>query len=527
MNIGLPDGSTLQNVPDGTTQLDIIQRLKAGNNANWQPLAEAYTAKYRTNPITEKITQAIGEPALEAASGLYHAVKGGYEAIGRVAQSLGKGESLETGLRRGASDIKAEESQAYKPESKVGQVASEIASAPGRFQQKAAKYVGNKVQSGATALGASPEVAAGAGTVADTALQFAAPTALLKKKAPGSSLSTETAFPDATKSVPKDPGVTAELTKLARSRGYVLKPSEAGGLGGKIAEGLAGSPKLSAEMSIKNQKVTNRLIAEEHQLPEGTRVTRGNLAVAKKPWNAAYKEAAGLGDIEASPAYVPKVQSAGRTPGTSFQKGGEDPDIARLKEKYADPKFNAKDAVLHVRQLRADAVKNIKAPNAPKQNELGYVQRQIADAIDDELDLKAEASGNPGLKTRLQKARKELAKIHTTEAALVGNTGDVSAQKLAQMQDRGIPLDGNQKIIADIATEFGEVTRTGTKVKNKTPFSVLEGAFGVAGASLHHPGYGAAIVARPATRQFLMSDMYQNKLGAGPRKPTVGDIENP
>lgn len=333
--------------------------------------------------------------------------------------------------------------------------------------------------------------------------------------------------------------INADMVAKARAAGYVLKPSEAGGKVGKVAEGLSGSPRMSIEASLKNQPVTNKLAATEIGVPG--KVTRASLSVAKKPHNAVYKEVSELGDVTTTPDYKSEIASIGRTPGKSFQKHSN-PEIDGLRSAFMEDTFNSKDAVLKVRQLRASSSKNIRAPNAPEKNELGYAQRQVADAIDNELERTATAQGKGDLVSRFKDARKSLAKIHSVESALVGNTGDVSATRLAKMQQKGVPLSGNLKLIADVADEFGEVTRDATKLKNKVPVTVLEGGVGAAGAVMtaaHNPAVGlpmlGGMVARPAIRKALLSEAYQKRLGKGvskvkdlPKKrtePMLGDAD--
>ena len=312
------------------------------------------------------------------------------------------------------------------------------------------------------------------------------------------------------------PRAATSMVDVAREHGYVLKPSEAGGKVGKVVEGLSGSPKLSVEASIKNQKVTNRLAGEEIGVPG--RLTKGAIAEAKKPHNAVYKEMQGLGDIATDAKYKADIESIGRTPGTSFEKA-VNPDLQKLRDAYDEMRFDSKDAVLKIRELRAASTKNIKAPFDPAKNDLGYAQKQIADAIESQMERHAAALGKSDLVTRFRQARQSLAKIRAVESSIRGNTAEVSAPALAKQLERGVPLSGKLKVIADVANEFGEVTREGRKLKNKVPVTVLEGASGALGAgaaTLHHPVAGGAaligMIARPLARKALLSKAYQDRL---------------
>lgn len=527
MNVTLPDGTVLTDVPDGATQTDILKKLKANDHPAFEPMLKSYLQAQRSpiDKAADQLSGAIGEPAVQLASGAYHAAVGGLKGIADIA--TGKG------VDKAVTDIEQEESKTYQPRTAAGKTVSGALAYLPKKQTQFAKYSGGKAADIAQRLGASPEVAGGVGATVDTGIQSAGPGALLKgfRGAKGAFSASRAVGPvkqgfegveiPGSKAIGETSG--PDMVQKARAMGYVLKPSEAGAKAGRIAEGLAGSPKFSAEASIKNQKTTNIHVAEDLGILATGKITKGALTAAMRPHNEVYKAVSELGDFPASDAYHGKIAKVGRSPGKTFTKVSA-PDIEKLKDEHMVMAFNSKDAVLEVRRLRARAVKNIKAPNAPAQNELGFAERQVSDAIEDELERRATEIGHPDLVSQLQKSRRALAKIHTARAALVSN--DISARKLSQMQDKGVPLDGKMKDVADIAAEFAEVNQPGPSVKNKTPITVLEGALAIGAGAFQHPAFTAGVVARPATRQFLMSDYYQNKLAQGPRKaPTIEEIE--
>lgn len=452
--------------------------------------------------------------------------KAGTGLAGVARTTLAAGEIAESALSGVAGDIAGAATSLYTQDPKRGErVRKAISTEPATEAGKAGQeYIAALTEPVAKVVGYVPKKLEDSGHPILAQTARAAIDVAGGKKALGGK---------ATK-VAKVPGTIAEeAIQKARAAGYVLKPSEAGGKVGKVAEGVTGSPRLSIEASIRNQPVTNKLAGQEVGLPTGSRVTRGTLAEAKKPHNEVYKAISKLGEITTDDAYKKAINGIGRTPGKSFSKVGS-PDIERLREQYRDEEsFDSADAVLEVRRLRAASTKNIKAPNQPAQNELGYAQKQVADAIEDQIERHAVASGQPALVDALRFSRQQLAKIHTVQAALMGNTGDVSAVKLAQMQKKGVSLFGNLKLIADTADEFGESMRDASKVKNKVPVTVLEGAAGAFGAGVSgaHPIAGAAamggMVARPLTRKALLSEWYQNKLAPGPNKaPKLSDLDS-
>lgn len=318
---------------------------------------------------------------------------------------------------------------------------------------------------------------------------------------------------------PQAPATTP--VEVARAAGYKLKPSEAGGKVGKVAEGLSGAAKLERDLVGANQTVTHKLVAEEIGLPADTqRFTPSVLNQAKAPHNAVYDEVGTkLGDWNASPDFLNDLGGALPTRG-STQKVKE--QVGNLIEQFSRPTWNGKDAIQEVRKLRASSTKRIRSDD-PDVQSFGYAERRVADAIEDEMTRQAEFIGEPNLMQRLAAARESLAKIHTVDAARTGT--EVSAVKLAAQAKKGKPLSGRLKLVADVGAEFPTVMRTTAGMKDKTPVNMTEtAAGGILSAMGHNLTAGATFVARPATRAALTSDWYQNRFGPvaqqlGPNSP--------
>jgi hypothetical protein len=329
----------------------------------------------------------------------------------------------------------------------------------------------------------------------------------------------------------KAPAAAVEETPLvaAQKLGYRIMPSEAATKGGaapigKMVEGLAGSAKTGVSAVLKNQPVTNALAAKEIGAPT-SELTSTILDQLRAKHNAVYKEVAGVGEIPTDSAYLSDVQSIGRTPGESFP-GAENAAIAKLKEAYSVPVFDSADAVLHIRKLRAAANKNIKAPFDPEKNDLGYAQKDVADAIESQIErhIYSQTSGVSDLLPRFRSARQSLAKINTVDHAIKEGTTDVSAQDLAKQLNKGAPLSGNLKAIAEAANNFPISIRDATKVRNKVPINALEGLMGgvslPASVIMHEPHLAVAgltgMAARPLARAGLLSKPYQAAMVPNP-----------
>lgn len=336
--------------------------------------------------------------------------------------------------------------------------------------------------------------------------------------------------------------------QLARESGYSIMPSEAaikGGnaVGGKVVEGLAGSAKTGVDATVKNQAVTNRLAAQEIGVPAGTPLTDTVLDNLRKPLNAVYDKVSQLGSIPTDKAYFTDLNEVGRTPGNSFP-GASDPDIAKLKETYAVPHFDAGDAVLQIRNLRRNATANYKAAsanqvkNAPMLGELADAQQGIADALENQLERfvgsPGDKLGNPKLIADWRNARQGLAKINSVDNAIKEGTTDVSAPALAKQANKGAPLSGNLRTIADTANAFPISVRDIGAVRNKVPINALEGLMGTGGigaALLGSPhaaaGLATGMIARPLARASLLSGPLQNAMLPKAVNPFLYGLKNP
>jgi hypothetical protein len=249
-------------------------------------------------------------------------------------------------------------------------------------------------------------------------------------------------------------------------------------------------------------------------------VTRAALKGAKAPANAVYAELSRLGNVPVDDAF--RQQIAGiRNPGAGSFAFDMPADIAHLKEGYgALQNFDAGDAVEKVRQLRRDANTNLGARYNPGQQALGHAQRAVADAIEGQLERHVAATSGPSdLLQRYRAARVQLAKINTVEQALRAGKGQsVSALNLGKQLDRGAPLSGNLRAIAEAAQHFPRALQDLSKIRDAGPFSnldfKLEGGLGLlkpVAALKALP----VLAAQPLMRAFLGSDLYQDAAFGG------------
>lgn len=419
----------------------------------------------------------------------------------------------------------------YEPRSPGGQVLKTAGGFLPSLIGKGADAAGQKVSD----VTGSP--AAGAAT--NTAIQMA-PALLLRGRAgkvagdvnrgtpaPARAARPAAASEETAAAAKRAPGLAsvpaaAEKTsaQVARDAGFVLKPSEAGGKAGAVVEGLAGSAKLETAAIVKNSKRADQLAAEEIGVKE---LKGGEIAKAREPHSAVYREVGQLGEVPAGPEYAAEIGNIGRAPNNSFAKAVNS-EVEALKQQYTVERFSAKDAVQETRELRFRARKNLKSPD-PAKNELGAAQLKVSDAIENQLERQAAAVGKGDLVARFKSARQALAKINGVVGAM--RNGRISPEILAKQLDAGVPLSGNLKIIAQVAKDYPNVMRNAAKVKQQSPVNMFETVVGLGGAAIN-PAFLGAMVARPLTRAALLSERYQNRLaGPSPRNAVAEAAPQP
>ncbi len=122
---------------------------------------------------------------------------------------------------------------------------------------------------------------------------------------------------------------------------------------------------------------------------------------------------------------------------------------------------------------------------------------------------------------RYRKARQIMAKSYDAESVTNVSTGDVNARGLGRLAQRGRPLTGGLKLIADTANTFPKAFQEPSKIGGVESYSVLDLA--AAGLSAAHGGISGlasllAVIGRPWMRSHIMSPAYQQKMIApGPR----------
>jgi predicted GNAT family acetyltransferase len=483
---------------------DFAEFQKQGFNGTKEELQRQIAAEQAPHSVAAdlaKNTVGLGEAALHVSTGIPAALAGGLNFLGTLAATRGDVDAAK------AVQESTQNALTYQPRSDAGQAQANLVGKVMALPGKAGEAMAEPTVDALTKMGASPEIAATIGAAVRTAPDAAVQALGLKGglRGMGAMEDAVTASRAAAEAKANAPAQTP--TEVARAANYNLRPSDVAkvdpdasvGVGKKI-EKFSGSGELRKDYIEPNQANTTSIAAQDIGLPKETkRITQEHLDDLVKPHVAVYKE---VGDTAGTFRTSPDLQ-------TDFDaianRRGLEPDIretiAKQVDKYRTGFLDGPDAVKTISALRQRASKQMQSDDVGVQDR-GVANRAIADAMEGELGRQV-SDKDPGLVSRFQEARTQLAKINNVDAAT--RAGQVDAHVLNKLQQSGVPLSGGLKIIADTAENFPWVT------KHPLTYADIKGAKTLGGENFYNA------VKAPLTavgRKILGSDTYQNTLGA-------------
>ena len=261
--VTLPDGKKARVTFTDQAQLDAT----VNDLVKQHPSRETQAEKFRPSSPLDRVSEAVGEPALQMATGAAGAAVGGVEGIARGigagAASLAQGEGLERARQAFADEAtdtihQREQQLTRQPRTATGKAASEVVSAPFTLLSKAGDVAGRKVAD----VTGSPALGAAVNTAIQAAPGFILPgarAALRASRAAGAQLSASgapRAAPFEPGDVPRDvpqpetagaqPGATAAQPGATAAPGPGQGPGAAPGAPGAAPGRPATPPPMSA-----------------------------------------------------------------------------------------------------------------------------------------------------------------------------------------------------------------------------------------------------------------------------------------
>lgn len=304
---------------------------------------------------------------------------------------------------------------------------------------------------------------------------------------------------------PVVPPQAAGAVRSARDAGYVIPPTMANPtLTNRVLEGVAGKQSVGQNASLTNQAVTNQLMRRALGISDDVPLNLETLDAIRKEAGQAYANIAGLGPINAGGA---------RLPASVAIRDGVDPLMVRRTE------VDAGEMVRAWKQANHDATAYYRAYARDANPETLAKAKAASDAakqIDDFMSSSLEAMGRSDLLTALKEARVRIAKTYNAEAALNEATGNFSAPKLGAQLNKGKPLSGELRQIAEFSNAFPKASQMPEKMGSLPGTTPLDwAAAGTVSGVTGNPFVMGGVAARPIARSLALSPLVQNRLGQG------------
>lgn len=304
----------------------------------------------------------------------------------------------------------------------------------------------------------------------------------------------------------------AQSIQQARDLGYVIPPTQANpSMLNRIMEGVAGKISTAQNASARNQQITNELAAKSLGLPKDTPITPEVITGLRSKAGEAYTNLGLSGQVIADKSYINALDDIAKPYVTAMQGFPDAPPspVLNLVQSLKSPSFDASSAVEKIKQLRRSADDAFRTGNS----DIGSASKKAADAIEGALETHLSKTGQTDLLSKFRDARQLIAKTYTIEKAANTTTGTIDAKKLAAQLQRGKPLSGELKEIAQFSQAFPKASQATEAMGSLPQLSPLDYAAGLLGGVSTTGGLGAAaILARPALRAAALSSPVQNRL---------------
>jgi hypothetical protein len=222
---------------------------------------------------------------------------------------------------------------------------------------------------------------------------------------------------------------------------------------GRISD-FADRPKLLEAVAKANTTTINNIAKRTLGIPETAELNVNTLeAIRQGAINRGYLPLRNLGrftlSVDPNTGLRPYDDDLLNIRNTYSGSRGTFPGaVPRQLDELIDPyivaDMDANDVVDKIRQLRREATKALRSDaTTPEGEQLAYARQEVANALENELERQAVASGSPEAVEAYRAARRQIAISHLVEDSMEAGSEVVSPKKLGKLYERGSFMTGD------------------------------------------------------------------------------------
>lgn len=305
-----------------------------------------------------------------------------------------------------------------------------------------------------------------------------------------------------------------------RQLGLVSPPSQAGGgMATRALEGFSNKTNMAQTASVRNQEVVNNVVRKSLGLADDAPLNEATFKAVRDVAGEAYERVGQLKNVLWDKEFERAVSQLSRQKMGGATSNPADEAISGLiNELRANPRWTGQTLIADIKNLREMAKANFGAADRAGgdvgKSALATAQQKAADILEDLAERNLALNNAPkSLISEFREARKLIAKSYTAENALREGGGNVSAKKLSQALNKGVPLEGDVRTVAKFANTFDKAMQDPAKIGSVPMFTLTDLVLGAAGGTVN-PALAAAALARPAAREAALSPAVQNALAS-------------
>lgn len=505
---------------------------QAGGTAAPAPTGQLTSTVAPVSPtqVTKGVAQTLAGALLETpatmVTGALAAPVAGIAGLARTGYDLATGKPMEQALERGAAAVESVQgAMTYQPRTQAGQAFTAMASAPFQAAAQGAEAVGGAV---GQAVGGEQ------GRIAGEAIGKATPEVGLTLAGGRQALRAQR--PTGTMQFTQE----QDAIKAAQQAGFRALPTEARGGATNIAvESVAKQAPLVKRLVQYNEERASQLARQELGLSPTGRLDESTIKQVKDQAGAVYDQLRSMLDVinvrATDPAWTTKVQdldarfrSIKQVMPAMYRDGG----LERLRGSMGKVNTLTPEQIVDItKNLRDTATRTLKRKDAPSESiDAAYAFKEAANMLEDLLETHLTQTNRQGALERFRKARELYAKTYAVEDATNLTTGKVDPQALRRALERGEPLTGNLRRVAEAAAAMPSVVRRSEGLTTPEGMVLSDWAMGAgipAAIFSGQPGIAAGLAAgaaaRPAVRSMAAGERYQRLMaqpkGVVPRAP--------